>query len=127
MSDHLPSTLLEFIRASVPSFQAAEALLFFATNRDRDFSAEEIVVGMRPRLITVAAVRDYAALFAARRLVTETNGRFRFDPASPDLMRAVSELSAAYNERPVTMITAIYQAVDGGAPFVRRLVQIEKD
>jgi hypothetical protein len=126
MSDHLPTTLLEFIHASVPTFQAAEALLFFAENRDRDFSVEEIVVGMRPRLITGAAVREYAALFAARRLVTETNGRFRYDPASPDLTRAVSELSTAYNERPVTLITAIYQAADG-APFVRRLVQIEKD
>ena len=71
MADDLSSSLLTLIDSSIPSFQAAEALLFFAANRDRDFSAEEAVVGMRPRVITVAAVRACAELFTTRRLVTE--------------------------------------------------------
>jgi hypothetical protein len=30
-------------------------------------------------VITVPAVNEYTALFAAQRLVTEANGRFRYD------------------------------------------------
>jgi hypothetical protein len=108
MTEDLSGTLLAFIHASIPTFQAAEALLFLAGNRDRDFSPEEIVIGMRPRVISLDAVSGYAAAFAARRLVTETDGRFRYGPASAELEREVGELSNAYNEKPVTLITAIY-------------------
>ena len=52
MKRDLPETLLKFLHANIPTFQAAEALLFVAHNRDRDFSAEEVVVGMRPRMIS---------------------------------------------------------------------------
>lgn len=108
----LPETLLKFLHTNIPTFQAADALLFFAHNRDRDFSAEEVVVGMRPRMITVAAVREYVALFKERHLVTESNGRFRYRPASRELECRVGELSHAYNEKPVTLISAIYNAAD---------------
>ena len=71
-----PQSLLELIQSCVPTLQAAEVLLFFASHPDRDFSVEEVVVCMRPAVITVPAVREYTALFAAQRLVTEANGRF---------------------------------------------------
>ena len=112
MVEDLSRTLLAFIDASIPTFQAAEALLFLAANRDRDFSPDAIVVGMRPRVITAAAVSGYAAVFAAQRLVTEIDGRFRYGPASAELERRVGELSHAYNERPVTLITAIYHIAE---------------
>jgi hypothetical protein len=115
MGEDLSGALLEFIHASIPTFQAAEALLFLAANRDRDFSPEEIVVGTRPRVITAAAVSEYAALFAAHGLLTETGRRFRYRPASTELERRVGELSQAYNERPVTLIIAIYHIADRGA------------
>jgi hypothetical protein len=113
MADELSSRLLELIRSSIPTFQAAEALLFFASNRDRDFSAEEIVVAMRPREITDVAAREYAALFTARRLVSEVNGRFRYAPVSSELERGVGELAYAYNQKPVTLIVSIYRVADG--------------
>lgn len=109
----LPETLLKFLHTNVPTYQAADALLFFAENRDRDFSAEEVVVAMRPRLISLAAVKEYAALFTAQRLVMENNGRFRYRPASWELECRVGELSHAYNEKPVTLISAIYHVADG--------------
>lgn len=113
MTFELPETLLKFLHANIPTFQAADALLFFAQNRDRDFSAEEIVVAMRPRVISLAAVTEYAALFTERRLVAESNGRFRYRPASWELECRVGELSNAYNEKPVTLISAIYHVADG--------------
>lgn len=112
MVEDLSQTLLEFIHASIPTFQAAETLLFLAANRDRDFSPDEIVVGMRPRVITAAAVSGYAAVFAAQSLVTEIDGHFRYGPASAELERRVGELSHAYNERQVTLITAIYHIAE---------------
>lgn len=113
MTLDLPETLLKFLHTNIPSFQAADALLFFAQNRDRDFSAEEVVIGMRPRMISLAAAKQYAALFTEQRLVTESNGRFRYRPASWELECRVGELSHAYNEKPVTLISAIYHVADG--------------
>jgi hypothetical protein len=119
MVEDLSRTLLEFIHASIPTFQAAEALLFLAANRDRDFSPDEIVVGMRPRVISAAAVSEYAVLFAAQRLTRDIDGRFRYNPASPELERRVGELSRAYDERPVTLITAIYHLAEH-SPSLKR-------
>jgi hypothetical protein len=119
MTLDLPETLLKFLHANIPTFQAADALLFFAQNRDRDFSAEEVVVAMRPRVISVATVREYAALFSERRLLTESNGRFRYRPATWELECRVGELSNAYNEKPVTLISAIYHVADGSLDLPR--------
>jgi hypothetical protein len=63
--------------------------------------------------MSVAAVREYAALFTERRLVAEHNGRFSFRPASWELECRVGELSNAYNEKPVTLISAIHHVADG--------------
>jgi len=104
MSTDLPQTLLDFIRVTVPAYHAAELLVFLATHRDRDFTAEEVVIGMRPLVITVPAVREHVAHFTAARLVVEAGGRFRCAPASAELERRVGELVDAYNERPVTLI-----------------------
>ncbi len=116
MAEELSSRLLELIQASIPTFQAAEALLFLATHRDRDFSVEEVVVGMRPRIISGATMEEYGVLFTTRHLVTEINGRFQYAPGSPELERSVRELQHAYNERPVTLITTIYHVASGSLP-----------
>lgn len=111
MSSVLPETLLQFIRSAVPTYQAAEVLLFFAAHPDRDFSPEEIVVAMRPVVITVPAVREYTRLFAARQLILEKEGAYRYGP-SDELEPRIGELAHAYNEKPVTLIRAIYQIAD---------------
>jgi len=107
-----PQSLLELIQSCVPTLEAAEVLLFFASHPDRDFSVQEVVVCMRPAVITVPAVREYTALFAAQRLVTEANGRFTYEPLSAELECAIGELAHAYNERPVTLIRVLYRMAD---------------
>ena len=113
MAEELSGSLLQLILTSIPTFQAAEALLFLAGHRDRDFTADEMVVGMRPRIITDAAARQYGELFTDTKLATGTNGRFKYAPASAELDRRVCELSQAYNERPVTLIITIYHVAGG--------------
>lgn len=112
MPGDLPQTLLDFIRVCIPTFQAAEVLLFFAAHAERDFSIEEVAVAMRPKVITVPAVRQYTGLFTESRMLTETNGRFKYDPPSSEAESRVRDLASAYNERPVTLITAIYRIAD---------------
>ncbi|HEY7189042.1 MAG TPA: hypothetical protein VH436_20935 [Vicinamibacterales bacterium] len=86
-------------------------LLFFAAHPDRDFTPEEVVVGMRPVVITVPAVKEYTRLFATRRLIVETEGRYRYGPAE-ELEPRIGDLAHAYNEKPVTLVRAIYEIVD---------------
>jgi hypothetical protein len=112
MTEDLPDTLRDFIRLHIPSFQAAELLVFFAANRDRDFSLEELVVAMRPAIIAISAVREYTALFTERRLLTQTNERFTYGPTPREIESRIGELVSAYHERPVTLITAIYRIAD---------------
>ena len=106
MTTALPDTLLHFIQTCVPTFQAAQVLLFLSSNRDRDFSPEEIVTAMRPVVVRLSAIKEYMALFASHDVVTEHRGRYRFNARS-HIEHCVGELSQAYNEQPVTLIRAV--------------------
>jgi len=112
MSGQLPTRLLRFIRGCIPTYQSAEVLLFFAAHPDEAFLPEEIVASMHPKAVTVSAVQEYSALFAASGVVTEQDGRYAYAPATPDLEGAIGDLTRAYNERPVTLIRTIYKIAD---------------
>lgn len=112
MGTALPPGLIAFLRRCIPTLEAAEVLLFFAAHPEASFTAEETVVAIRPKVITVPAVKEYAAVFATSGLIIETAERFQYGPATPDLERAIGELAHVYNERPVTLITAIYKIAD---------------
>jgi hypothetical protein len=111
MAPVLPATLLTFIQDCVPTYQAAELLLFLAAHRDSAFTPEEIVTAIQPVDITVSAVREYTAVLRNASLITEQAGAFRYSPR-PDLDIRVAELLRAYNETPVTLIRAIYHIAD---------------
>lgn len=112
MPAHLPKSLIDFIHECVPTYQAAELLLFFAAHPDGDFSPEDVVVAMRPVVITVPAVREYVSLFVDRGLIRQAHGRYRYGPSTDELERGIGELARAYNEKPVTLIRAIYRIAD---------------
>lgn len=106
MTTALPDTLLRFIQTCVPSFQAAQVLLFLVNHRDRDFAPEEIVTGMRPVVVRLSSIKEYTALFARHHILDEHAGRFRYS-APADVEHRVIELARAYNEQPVTLIRAV--------------------
>lgn len=112
MAALLPKSLIEFIQECIPTYQAAELLLFFASHPDGDFSAENVVVAMRPVVITVPAVKEYASLFVDKGLIVQADGRYRYGPSTVDLERGIGELAHASNEKPVTLIRAIYRIAD---------------
>lgn len=112
VSSPLLPALVSFIHRCIPTFQAAEVLLFFAAHPEQSFSPEEVVVAMRPIVVTVPAVREYLTRFHTSALISEADGRFRYGPLQSDTEKAVLALSDAYNERPVTLITEIYRIAD---------------
>jgi hypothetical protein len=112
MEHDLPDGLLDFIHRSIPTLQAAEVLLFFAGHPDRVFRPEEVVVGMRPLIVTVPAAKEYLERFLEHGLIAVRPDGYVYGPASPALERAIGELGRAYNERPVTLIAAIYRIAD---------------
>jgi hypothetical protein len=117
MSTELSPTLLDFIRTCIPTYQVAEVLLALAALPDRDFSPDDVVAIMRPVVITTATARKHLTLLTARGLLRQHAGRFTYSP-SPDLEQRTQELIRAYNERPVTLVRAIYShEVDGIQSF----------
>jgi hypothetical protein len=112
MPSSLSRGLLDFIRGSVPTYQAAEVLVFLAARANESFAPDEIVAAMQPVKIAAAAVTEYLAVFAARGLVSATDGRYTFQPQTTELAQNVVDLSRAYNEQPVTLIRAIYRIAD---------------
>lgn len=127
MSSDLPSSLLQFLRQSVPTYQAAEVLLFLAAHPDREFSAEEIVVEMRPVTITVPAVKEYCALFRRHGLLGTETDRFAYAPESATVEGLVGQLAHAYNERPVTLIGAIYRIADSNIQSFADSLKLRRD
>jgi hypothetical protein len=126
MSSGLPDTLLQFVQAFVPTYQAAEVLLFFAAHPDLDFGPEDVVLAMRPIVVTELVVREYTVHFEARGLLSEREGRYRYGP-SPELERNINELARAYNEKPVTLIRAIYRIADSKIQSFADAFRLRKD
>jgi hypothetical protein len=84
-SPELPDPLLRLIASAIPTYLAAEVLLFLAARPERAWKPEEIVVEMRPVVITLPAAKEYLALFQLRNIVQENSGSFRFEPSTREL------------------------------------------
>ena len=111
----LTDTLLDFIRRCIPTYEAAQILLFFSANRDRGFRPEEITDGLHPSAIGIEHAKEISTMLAAKRLVVENDGTFRY-AASPEFEIRIRELARAYNEQPVTLIRAITAGLRAQAP-----------
>lgn len=104
-----PEELHRLIEAAIPSVEAAELLLLLASRAERDFTAADLVHAIRPTRVDAATVGKTLEIFAARGLVeTRPGGAVGYRPANPELESMVRALARAYNERPVTLIRAIY-------------------
>jgi hypothetical protein len=117
-ASELTATLLGFLQRCVPTYEAAQVLLFFSANRDRAFRPEEIAAGMWPVLMTPEGVREHAAPLATNGLVVEEQGAFRYKPP-PEFEPIIGELLRAYNEQPVSLIRAFRRTGSHDQPRLR--------
>jgi hypothetical protein len=127
MAVPLPTSLIDFIHNCVPTYQAAEVLLFFAAHPDRDFRVEEVVAAMNPVVITLPAVEKYTSLFVSKGLIRQTHEHYTYGPATEELERAVCELAHAYKEKPVTLIRFIDRLPDSTIQSFAESFKLRKD
>lgn len=100
--------LLRFIRESVTSVWALEALLILRRDAGRAWSVDELTREMRgsPQLVA-----EILKGFAQRGLAKQTGSRiYRYRPTPPELDTLAEELAQAYQERPISVMKAIASA-----------------
>lgn len=107
----LPENLLNFLQAAVPSFPAAEFLVFLSTHPG-PWKPPELTHAVEPMSIAAAEADEYLALFKAAGLLADKPGGLTFAPATPALEADIAALTQAYNERPVTLIRTINALAD---------------
>jgi len=112
MSD-LPEDLQQLLQTHVPSFPAAEVLVFLAQHRSESWTANAVGQAMRPSSLSPQDIQEYLALFHAHGLIAgNPDTSYQYQPADPKIGSAVESLVKAYNEKPVTLIRTIYALAD---------------
>ena len=96
--------LLELIRRSVGSVWALELLLLLRRDRNRSWTAEDLLRELRASERLVA---DNLAALERGGLVVGEHGQYRYNPATPALDEICGRLEDEYRTRPVRVINAI--------------------
>jgi hypothetical protein len=121
----LPSEELQkFIRAALASLWELELLLAIARDRTRSWSADELNHELRANRSLVAGI---LTKFTDLGIAKEENGRFRCDPATPEIERGIGELQATYAVRPLAVVKAIASARDSKIQTIADAFRIKKD
>ena len=71
-------------------------------------TVSQLLARMRSSFLTEADVRRHLNAFEACGLAAERDGRYSRAPADAQMEAALDALVKLYNERPVTLIRAIY-------------------
>ena len=103
-----------FLRAAVPTVDAAEVLLLLHRGAERWWSAEEVVGALAPSvsLSGSAAAASLAVLQASGLIAAGPDKRVQDRPRDGAFDAHVATLVQAYRERPVTLIRMIYALRD---------------
>jgi hypothetical protein len=102
-----PDELRDLIRGCIPDVDAVEILLFLSRNARERFEPSSIAKKVRAEL-PEDVVRRHLSRFVDCRLLRQEGTRYRFAPAETRLRGLIRALERLYNERPVTLVRAIY-------------------
>jgi hypothetical protein len=124
----LPDNLLSFLQVAIPTFPAAE-LLIFLSDHPGPWQPDALADAAQPMSIAPEEVEEYLALFKSAGLLAETSfaSAFVFAPSTPGLEAAVAALTQAYNERPVTLIRTINALADHKLQSFADAFKLKKD
>jgi hypothetical protein len=89
------------------SVWALEVLLLLRGQRERAFSADDIV---RETRSSETAAADALTVLVAAALIAEESGRYWYRPANPRLETLAAAFEALYAAKPATVIKAILTA-----------------
>jgi hypothetical protein len=103
-----------FLRAAVPTVDAAELLLLLSRERERWWAVQEAAGALAPGVtLSETDVARYFGVFQASALLAVgPDKRVQYRPGSAALDAHVRRLEQAYRERPVTLIRVIYALRD---------------
>ena len=103
-----------FLRAAVPTVDAAELLLLLRREPGRWWTAGDASAALAPTTVVTEAdsVRYFGIFQAAALLALAPDKRVQYKPASELLEAHARTLEQAYRERPVTLIRVIYALRD---------------
>jgi hypothetical protein len=128
MADGLSQELLRFIHAHVPTYPAAELLIFLSRRPGERWTPEAVSEQMRTAMTSALAVLEYARQFEADGLVAfEPDGTFHYAPATPESEAAVAALARAYDEQPVTLVRTIYSIAEAKIRSFADAFSIKRD
>jgi hypothetical protein len=104
-----------FLRAAVPTVDAAELLLLMQREAERWWTADEAAAALLPAVsLTESDAQHYFSVFQSSGLLAvATDKRVQYRPGVAELEAHVRTLAQAYSERPVTLIRMIYALRDG--------------
>ena len=104
----LPDDIRQFIRENISSVAKLEVLLLLRTKRDQEFTpaavARELYTTPDMTASQLAEMHSQGLLAA----IDAGERSYRYQPRTPELSRIVDDLATIYQERRVTVITAIY-------------------
>jgi hypothetical protein len=121
----LPDDVTQFLQTSVPSVWTLEMLLLMRRAAARVWGADELNRELRGSALVVA--QACAALAAAGLAVEEAPGRFRYQPARPELAEIVDRLAALYAEFPFAVTQAIIAAPRSNIRTFADAFRLKKD
>ena len=104
MDRTLPDDVVNFLQTHLGSIWALEMMLVLHHSKDRTWTVEHLVREMRAADQLVAGLLDR---FQRLGLVTESNGSWRWDVQSPDMVELTQKVSEAHAVTPFAVIQAI--------------------
>lgn len=105
--ERLPASVRQLLDR-LDSIAQLELLLLLQRTAPEEWTAEQLAAELR---IEPAWALEQLGLLHESGLLTQCkpgSGRYRFDPATPDLAKSVEALAACYSEQRVTVVSQLY-------------------
>lgn len=105
----LPPEVGELIGSTIDSVEAVEIIMLLRRSPQTYWSEQAVAeqLGMRPETARAKLQALHGRGIAA---MGERTGAYRYAPKDERLKKALGELAAAYDDRRITVINAIYSA-----------------
>ena len=114
-----------FIRVTFRSVWALELLCFLRQDRDRSFSHDEMVQGLRGSDLVVS--QSVESLSAAGLVLPDADGSARYSPASAKLDRLAERAAALYARSPDAVRRTIVAAANPSITAFADAFRLRKD
>ena len=122
--DEVPAAVRDLIAEAIDSIVELEAILLLRRNRERAWSAEE--AGQRLYVSRTVSAWILGEL-AGRGFLVEDRGMYRYEPRTPGIDQAVTELAAAYSRNLIAVTQLVHAKPGRGVLDFARAFRLRKE